>query len=992
MGIGGTQAQSSASCTSTLADADLNGDTKLTLEEFTGFLQAEANKNQHSSAGAILSSANGDIADLFRKFSTGGTTDGQINIAGAKLLSNVFSVQVATPVNDGLGDIGDQRVFLESICESSKDFLGMISTVATNNAASSMKETPFVGEGPSAATSEAKQLLPEIEIPTLQIFGMTFDSKYLQDECPLEMIPAVACLVLNCGLAQDIAGSCPQMIIPSSNNNSNNATATNETSMMEASNVPECGEYGFGLCDALEFPQDCCLTDCVEDLYKLLDCGIQEESGEDRSACPANGFCAETSGAIGGGLPDFVDVFTTEGKLEIDLFLDEYYGVTMGNASDASFLCPNEVEGVDACILRQCSYPFVECPRTELPQVPFLKQSTTTCAEHSDTFCQYFDIPESCCLAGCETVLYELTSCIVDQTNEATDLTSCDLPECVGPVEQFNATAALEEDKDTFIAIEAFEIELLGMTLNSETISLDHECSFELFYAASCVVNQCSNYQEVCSELIPGGNNSTIINLANTTIMTKEPSTCTDLGAEYCDTFSDLSPGCCMSSCVDQLYRLSTCALKVDQGKDFTTCQDPECVVGAWSGVIGGGDGGNDFSDFDLDSFSFDFFGMDVSADTAQVDCPDAWSATINCVISDCPNFLDVCPVLEQQESVGGATNTTAGNMTTSSMSCSQLREGFCEIFTFPDECCLSDCVSQLYDLVSCIADPFLGENSPMCETPSCVVSSNNDTLAEKRESALLVNSSFLLSSLEGETAEIREALRLGGTEVLQEAYSNLVQAVIDNFSRTTSQRSLQNSLGLSTRGDAERRLGKTLSSPVSLNARRQLETKSVQLDPNGTIVYGFVDSPCVESFADQVDTAVSRQGDDDKTCVTALGRYRVLLDPDEDANAIYESLVETTQMAIAEGKLQENLEQVAQNGTATFVVEGVSEVVDEAFDPFVEFEAATSDSITENGTTSAPTNATSSSPTQAPESSAYSMLASSVSVTAMLLAVLLPY
>ena len=983
-GIGGSQAQESASCTSTLADADLNGDSKLTLEEFTGFLQAEANKNQHSSAGAILSSADGDISDLFRKFSIGGTTEGQINIAGAKLLSNGFSVRVATPVNDGLGDIGDQRALLESVCESSKDFLGMISTAATSNAAS-MKENPFVGEIPYAATTEAKQLLPQIEIPPLQIFGMTFDFKYLQDECPLEMIPAMACLVLNCGLAQDIAGSCSQIIIPS--------TVTNATSMMEESNVPECGEYGFGLCDALEFPQDCCLTDCVEDLYTVLDCAIQEISGEDRSDCPADGFCADSAGAIGGGLPDFVDVFTSEGKLEIDKYLNEYYGVTIGNTSDASLLCPMEVEGVDACILRKCSYPFVECPRTELPQVPFLEQATATCTEHSDAFCRYFDIPETCCLAGCETALFELTGCMVNKTNAETDLSRCDLPGCVGPVEQFNATAALEEDKDTFIAIEAFEIDLLGMTLNSETISLDHECSFELFYAASCVVNKCSNYQEVCSELIPGGNNNTIANMANNSIMTGERSNCTDLGPEYCGTFSDLSSGCCMSSCVDELYRLSTCALKVDQGKDFTTCQDPECVVDAWSGEIGGGDGGNDFADLDLDSFSFSFFGVDVSAETAQTDCPDAWSATISCVISDCPNFLDVCPIMELEDSVGVSSNTTVGNMTASFTSCSQLGEGFCDIFTGPDECCLSECVSQVYDLVSCMTGPFLGENRTMCETPACVVSSNNDAVAEKRESAILVNSSFLLSSLEGETAaEIREALRIGGTEVLQEAYSNLVQSIIDNFTRTPS----RNSWGLLTRDDAERRLGKTLPAAVSFHTRRQMEQENVQLDPSGTVVYGFVDSPCVEGIVDQGDTAVSRQGDDDKTCVTALGRYRVLVDPDEDGNAIYESLVEMTQTAITEGKLQENLEQVAQNETLQFFVAGVSEVVDEAFDPFVDFvdfEATTSDSVTEssgqNGTTSPPTSATSS-PTQAPDSSAYSLVASSVSAVAVLMALML--
>ena len=419
--------------------------------------------------------------------------------------------------------------------------------------------------------------------------------------------------------------------------------------------------------------------------------------------------------------------------------------------------------------------------------------------------------------------------------------------------------------------------------------------------------------------------------------------------------------------------------MNTTQDNDFSTCQDPECVADYWAE----GSGDDDFGDtggpgsFDLDAFSFDFFGTNLTAGSAQLECPDAWSATVSCVITVCPDFLEVCPTLDivgedddNYDDIPAFLNSTTGNMTIPSIGCSELAEGFCDVFTFPTGCCLSDCTAPIYELVSCMAASILGEEASTCETPACV--GPNDLTSGQSASPVLVNSSFLLSSLKGQNAaELREELKAGRVEVLQEAYRNFVQSVVDSFLGTegpSARKLLTNSWTFFSGHDAGR-LGNVFSSVISNHARRQLEKMGSKLDPGSAEIYDFVDTPCMENVANGEPTAVSRQGEN-TTCVTAFGRYRILADPEEDVSEVYESFVEATQAQIAEGNLEESLEGVAQNGTTTFVVEGVSTVVDESFSPFAEIEAASSDSNTETSDKNSTTPATNAPATAAPTSS----------------------
>lgn len=58
----------------------------------------------------------------------------------------------------------------------------------------------------------------------------------------------------------------------------------------------------------------------------------------------------------------------------------------------------------------------------------------------------------------------------------------------------------------------------------------------------------------------------------------------------------------------------------------------------------------------DIDSVQFNFGGININAKLAQTNCPDDWFATVNCVATECPEFMEVCPTVEiPEENVGTA-------------------------------------------------------------------------------------------------------------------------------------------------------------------------------------------------------------------------------------------------------------------------------------------------------------------------------------------------
>ena len=49
----------------------------------------------------------------------------------------------------------------------------------------------------------------------------------------------------------------------------------------------------------------------------------------------------------------------------------------------------------------------------------------------------------------------------------------------------------------------------------------------------------------------------------------------------------------------------------------------------------------------DLDSFQFNFAGININAELAQTECPAQWGPTLSCVATKCPQFQEVCPDLD---------------------------------------------------------------------------------------------------------------------------------------------------------------------------------------------------------------------------------------------------------------------------------------------------------------------------------------------------------
>ena len=142
----------------------------------------------------------------------------------------------------------------------------------------------------------------------------------------------------------------------------------------------------------------------------------------------------------------------------------------------------------------------------------------------------------------------------------------------------------------------------------------------------------------------------------------------------------------------------------------------------------------------------------------------------------------------------------------------------------------------------------------------------------------------------------------------------------------------------------------------------------AVELDTASATIYDFEDTPCTE---DDGAVAASRQGGAEQNCITVFGKFRIIVDEDEDIAEVYATYVEATNAYIANGTLEETLLEVDPD--TNFTVLGVSDVVDENFDAFEEIAvvddgmSSESDTDTETptpsnvSTTPTPTNASSS-------------------------------
>jgi hypothetical protein len=187
--------------------------------------------------------------------------------------------------------------------------------------------------------------------------------------------------------------------------------------------------------------------------------------------------------------------------------------------------------------------------------------------------------------------------------------------------------------------------------------------------------------------------------------------------------------------------------------------------------------------DFDVDSFQFNFAGTTLNAQVASEMCPTQWQGMVQCVISDCPGFMDVCPTMEvpeeMQEFVGtagkfflmhecseikcffldaiqnlppfrllipilapgmgmngtmGDTMPDMGNATAETLpevpGCEEIESEFCAAFTSVDteDCCLLDCAEAIKALLDCVLLETTGEDRSECRIPECETGGGEET------------------------------------------------------------------------------------------------------------------------------------------------------------------------------------------------------------------------------------------------------------------------
>eukprot|EP00797_Seminavis_robusta_P029886 Sro60_g034660.1 n/a (866) ;mRNA; r:61793-64390 len=835
-------------------------------------------------------------------------------------------------------------------------------------------------DSPSGSDGTGGGGLQDLDEFTFNVAGISIDAETVQEACPDEFDMTFQCIIRDCPFFLDV---CPNF--------------TEDLGSGMADTVPSCEELDQGLCDLYGGEPECCITDCFTELQGLLVCAISELTGEDRSDCAAPTCATSTSDSGGGGGgPNDMD----EGGGLLDTF-DVWFAGVQIDASVAENACPVEWLVLVTTVITQCPNFLDVCPSAleGSPGNSDNNGAVPACPAFNQQICRELDFQKQdpgCCLDVATYQLYDLTLCIIRETT-GEDLSTCGLPDCV------TAATALPEGGhdgadigDAFVGaltsainITGFDVDIFGTKL-SPALNIDiPECNYDWFWTLGCIKEQCSNFLEVCRDpnAAPNTNVSFVMGGAS-------PQTCTELETGICDPLSRFPVGCCFSDCILPLYTLASCVVdNAIPDKEIRECRPP-CLVD-W--LVGPGlqlAGAVPPTAEDLALFEFDFFGKNLTGRDAEAQCNDETSKTIDCVKKDCPNFFWSCArdlagfpyAVNTDPDALFSSSAAPLDLTPANFGCTNFTDTFCELFKVSEACCLSKCMAPMYDLAACMIDFAIGDNSNLaggCSAPQCVADYGDAYNPSVGIIPVAVNSSFLISTLETITAAALLAQLNDGDnvalQVLLDAYRACVQAAVDSLNTDSGGRQLGH---LPT---------------VDGIPHRQLQTLPPEFDPNSAEIYNFMDTPC-----DDTSATVSKQGggtaqQQQQTCITVFGKYKLSVDPQDNPQAVYERFEEATTTAISTGVLQDKLQEAAAvqannnvgnatNNTAAsfvspFVVQGVSTVVDESFVAISPLEIpATPDAsrpelgATDNATGNTGTNNATAAPTEAPDSGASSL------------------
>lgn len=214
----------------------------------------------------------------------------------------------------------------------------------------------------------------------------------------------------------------------------------------------------------------------------------------------------------------------------------------------------------------------------------------------------------------------------------------------------------------------------------------------------------------------------------------------------------------------------------------------------------------------------------------------------------------------------------------------------------------------------------------------------------------LNINASFTMILSDNVTlADLLESLATGeDIGHLTDAFSHFVQGVVGNLGALPPHDEDLDS------SDEDEFMNGTKSTGTEMRHLRHQQPRrrrrlDVAITDGSAEIYNYVESPCLDEVVEEggfLDSLIDNIAQlaplgnhtIEQACVTAMGKYEIVVDADEaDAagglEAVYQTTQEATREAIDAGALEQELENEPDN--QIFTVEGHGTVEDDNFDPY---------------------------------------------------------
>lgn len=307
-------------------------------------------------------------------------------------------------------------------------------------------------------------------------------------------------------------------------------------------------------------------------------------------------------------------------------------------------------------------------------------------------------------------------------------------------------------------------------------------CPDEWTSFAGCLVASCPNFAEVCPQMLEL---DSAFKPAETEGVV--PS-CEDLESNLISqgTAEDMTD-CCIGDCGDEVEEIVNCVIMQTTGEDRYSCGGEEednfdLYLVDHSGLSMNLYGVSSLSLKDIRNFEmaaaqhaesvmmglgsrrlkgsrsptgghpdrklqFEFpsglwlTGVNATVDKMQENCPNEWQGVVVCVITDCPDFAEVCPSMQQGPPEGGGPPGMGGPPPTATSrqfapTCEEMEVDFCKKYYGGwdmGDCCMVDCAAELQSLTQCMIVETIGEDRSDCPAYECSAAAGDSGMGIRR-------------------------------------------------------------------------------------------------------------------------------------------------------------------------------------------------------------------------------------------------------------------